>query len=270
VRINLGTDLHTAFPTAKNFGDFTFRILRPSSISINKDCGSNYAYITDSTTSQLISIEMPIVGDSTTWPSAIDYSVVGAMNFPSSISSIIRDKDNLYGFITNAADSTLTRIVFEQCTNSTIPSFTEAVPPVYTYTSPGHYRVYFVVNQGLPTMQVECKTITVLDPPPLFKSNDTTICKGDTLRLYAVSTLADSIIWLTTYRIDTTFMLSDSVRVFPDYKTRYDIKLYYPFGCIVDTAINIDVRSITAEAPHLAALIQQLAISIITGLHSSL
>jgi gliding motility-associated-like protein len=247
IRIKLGPNLHPAAPTGSPHGNFLNRIIKPSSITLTRDCGNIYAFITDSTTSQLININIPNINDSDTWK-AIDYSVVGSMNFPTSISSIIREKDNLYGFITNGADSTLTRVTFQQCASSSIPSFTEAVPPIYTYSTPGHYNVYYVIDQGLPTMKVECHMITVLAPPPLFKSNDTTICRGDTLRLYAVSTLADSIRWLGTYNIDTTFMLTDSVRVWPDYMTRYDIKLYYPFGCIVDTAIKINVRTITADA----------------------
>jgi gliding motility-associated-like protein len=178
----------------------------------------------------------------------ITYSSVGGMNFPTAISNIIRDHDTVYAFITNAQDSSLTKIEFDQCSNATIPSFTEVAPPTYSYNTPGVYNVYYVVDEGLPTQRVDCQDITVLAPPTLYRNNDTTICRGDTLRLYAVSTLADSIRWADGHHIDTTNMFFDSVRVYPDYTTSYHYTLYYPFGCIVDTAININVVSVHADA----------------------
>lgn len=233
---------------------FNFRINAPSAISINEDCGSVYAYITDSTTSQLIGIQMFLYPPSTagaTAPSsytAVDYNNVGAMNYPSGISTILRDGDQLYGFICNPGDSTLTRIVFQQCTNASIPSYTEVNPPLYSYNAPGVYNIYYVVNQGLPTMQVECKTITVIPPPPMFLNSGMTICAGDTIKLYAISDLADSIKWTSTYNIDTTYLYWDSVKVWPDYSTVYNLMLYYPSGCIVDTSIPINVVKIVADA----------------------
>jgi gliding motility-associated-like protein len=252
-RIDLGADLHPLAPTATVITDnsvppttdFNFRILRPSSITINRDCGMIHAYITDSTTSQLVAIQMPAaVGPY----QAIDYNNIGFMNQPSGISSIIRYQDNLYGFITNTADSTLTRFVFQQCTNSSIPSYTEVNPPTYTYDLPGFYNIYFVVDQGLPTQQVECKTIEVLAPPPIYMPNDTTICQGDTIHVYAVSSSADSIRWHAGYNIDTTFQAIDSVKLYPGYSTSYEVSFYYPFGCKVDSTYSVNVREVNADA----------------------
>ena len=224
---------------------FNNRIIVPSAITITRDCGSLYAYVTDSTTNQLIGIQMSTV----TGPYvAVDYNVVGAMNHPSSISSIMRSGDNLYGFITNAKDSTLTRIEFDQCHQSTIPSFSEVNPPAYSYDTQGVYNVYLVINDGRPDMQVACRPITVLAPPPLNKTPDAVICQGDTIRLWAVSNLADSIKWTTTYNLDTTYLYQDSAKAYPYHSTSYNIVLYYPFGCIVDTAINIGVLQVKADA----------------------
>ena len=248
-RIDLGRTLDTQIvyggQIGNNLGNFNFRINYPSSITINKDCGEMYAYITDSTTSQLVGLQMTTaVGPYY----AIDYNNIGLMNKPSSISSIIRDKDNVYGFIANPADSTLTQVDFFHCTNSSIPSYTEVTPPVYSYNFPGIYNIYYVVNQGLPTQQVNCKPITVLPYPPINMNQDTTICEGDTIRLYAKSNLADSIRWSSTYNIDTTYLYGDSVKVWPDYSTSYPVVLYYPFGCVVDTAIRVHVSKVHADA----------------------
>ncbi len=235
VGATLGTDL----------GNFNFRINYPSSITLNKDCGEMYAYITDSTTSQLVGLQM----HTPTGPYyAIDYNNVGLMNYPSAISRIIRDKDNLFGFIVNPRDSSLTKVDFFHCTNSSIPSYTEVNPPVYSYNAPGVYNIYYVVDQGLPTQRVNCKPITVLPYPPIAMNMDTTICQGDTIKLYSKSNLADSVRWFTTYNIDTTYLYSDSVKVWPQYTTDYHVVLYYGFGCKVDTNVKIHVSRIKADA----------------------
>lgn len=247
-RLDIGPDLGTPTPGAflgTSLGDFNFRINYPTSITINRDCGELYAYVIDSTTSQLVGIQMPeAIGPYY----AIDYNNVGLLNFPSSISSIIRDRDNLYGFVVNPRDSTLTKIDFSRCGNSSIPSFTEVTPPVHSYNLAGLYNIYYVIDQGLPTQRVNCKPIRVLPNPPINMNMDTTICQGDTIKLYTKSNLADSIQWFSDYNIDTTYIFRDSVKVWPYYTTEYPVILYYPFGCVVDTQVRIHVSRVKADA----------------------
>jgi len=258
-RIDLGTTLDTvaaAFPSlghtmtdAAFSSSFNNRIIVPSSISLNRDCGDLYAYVTDSTTNQLIKVQISTPMSAETYTAtAVDYNDVGFMSQPSCISSVIRDHDNLFAFITNAGDNSLTQVDFQACHNSTIPSFTEVTPPTYSYDSPGVYNIYFSVNQGLPNAEVDCKAITVLPKPALFINTDTTLCQGDTIHLYAISDYADSIRWQNTYAIDTTNLYADSVRVFPKYSTSYNVVLYYPDGCIVDTSVYVNVSNVLADA----------------------
>jgi hypothetical protein len=68
------------------------------------------------------------------------------------------------------------------------------------------------------------------------------------VRLYAVSTLADSIRWFSGYNIDTTYIYRDSVKVYPSYNYTYPVTLYYPFGCIVDTSVTVFVSQVHADA----------------------
>ncbi len=245
-RLNVGPTLNlVAPPVGTNLGDFLFRVTIPSSISLTRDCGSIYAYITDSTTSQLVSIQMATaVGPYT----AVDYSVVGGMNFPSSISTILRDKDDLYAFITNVADSSLTKVTITQCTNASIPSFTEVTPPVYYYDAPGTYNIYYVINQGKANMAVECKSIVVLPIPNIFINVNPTICKGDSIKLYVISNFADSFAWSPIYHIDTAYDGDDTVKAWPDYTMNYNVEIFYPDGCIVDTFIHVNVVKVTADA----------------------
>ena len=246
-QVNVGRTLDTLTPSGVSLGDFNFRLETPSSVVLTRDCGNIFAYVTDSTTSQLNEIIMPNLTNTSTY-TAIDYSVVGGMNNPSCISSILRDHDDITAFITNVHDSTLTKINIDHCTNSSIPSFTEVAPPAYVYDAPGLYNVYYVINQGLPTMQVECKEIRVLPKPNLVLSNDTTLCQGDTLHLYAVSNTADSFLWTPDYNLDTVYNYHDSVRVFPVHSTNYHVELFYPDGCIVDTVVKVHVSTVVADA----------------------
>lgn len=228
---------------------FNFMIDHPSSISINRDCGNLYAYITDSTTNQLIGIQMQsATGDALGHYYGVDYNNKGSMNKPSGISSILRSGDNLYGFVVNPADSTLTRLDFDQCKNSSIPSYSEVKPPTYSYDTAGVYNVYLVIDQGLPTQRVDCKPITVLNYPVLYRSHDTTICAGDTIKLWVVSSGADSLRWMTGYNLDTSYLFVDSAKAYPDYSFRYPVNVYYGNGCIVDTAIRVRVKKVKADA----------------------
>jgi len=244
-RIDLGTGLDTNKVMGSNLGTFLYRINAPSALSINRDCGYIYVYVTDSTTGQLIAIQMPYaVGPYY----SIDYGIVGGMNLPSAISTIIRDSNSLYGYITNVYDSSITKVEFESCHNSTIPSFGDWDPPTYSYDSPGVYNIYEVVNQGLPYMQVQCKQITVLPKPFIVFPPDTMICEGSMIKLYATSNTSDSTYWWPAYNIDTNYAYVDSVRVWPAQTTSYSVAVYYPDGCIVDTSVLVTVSEVYADA----------------------
>lgn len=244
-RISLGSSLNTTTPAGTNLGDFLFRVLEPSSISLTRDCGGIFAYITDSSTSQLVCIQMQTALGIYT---PVTYSVVGGMNFPSGISGILRDKDDLYAFVVNTFDSTLTKLTINQCTNASIPSFTEVTPPVFSYNTPGTYNIYYTINDGQPNMQVECKQIVVMPTPNIFINVNPTICKGDSIKLYAISNYANSIRWTTNYNIDTVYHHTDTALAWPDYTTTYYLTLQYPDGCIVDTSIHVNVIKVTADA----------------------
>lgn len=265
-RINMGPTLNTLTPTGTNLGDFLFRILEPSSISLTRDCGSIYAYITDSSTSQLVSIQMATALGPYT---PVSYSVVGGMNLPSGISGILRDKDNLWAFVVNVYDSSLTKLQITQCTNASIPSFSEVTPPVYFYDQPGTYNIYYEINDGQPNMQVECRSIVVMPTPNIFINLNPTICEGDSIKLYAISNYADSIKWTTNYHIDTVYNHTDTILAWPDYTKTYDVTLYYPDGCIIDTSIHINVIKVAADAGP-DRVIADGAISVLGGPNMSL
>ena len=245
IRLDVGPSLTPAAIPSTDLGNFGFRVLVPSSISINKDCGGIYAYITDSTSNQVVNLEMTTpIGPY----NAVDYGSIGSPNLPTGVSSIVRDRDQIYAFICNVFDSSLTRISLQQCNNSSIPSYNEVTPPMYFYNDTGVFNIYNVINEGLPNVQVFCRSITVLPKPAAIISPDVTMCVGSIAKLWAISTPADSIRWTNTYHADTTYLRRDSMKVWPGYNSLYPVSLYYPHGCIVKDTVKVNIAQVYADA----------------------
>lgn len=246
IRVDMGASLTNTLPAAVDVTpSLTTGILQsPYSVSLVKDCGSDYAYITNFSNNSLIQISFPVAtGPYTTQ----DYgSGLGSLNSPSNISRFIRDKDNLYAYVVNDTDNSMSQFVFRQCTNSTILSSTQKNPPVYKYLKPGTYNVYFEADAGLPTMVADCKQIYVEQLPNLIMSHDTLICEEDTVYLEAISPGALSYTWSPYYHASDS--VGQSLHVWPDYSVKYGVIIPFPEGCIIDTFIQVDVSKVHADA----------------------
>lgn len=242
VRLDFGTDLNVN-PVANDLGDLGGKLFGPTSISISKDCGSIHLMITNGVSNN---VTMADISDIKGAYTARILLGTGAMAIPSSISRIIRDRNDVYVFVTNVFDNTLTRLVFSSCTSSNIASATTALPPVFQYSTPGTFNLYLAINEGLPTMQVECRQIVVLPMPQMTFHNDTTICQGDTLKLFMQAYGSLSQTWYPNYNISDT--ANFAVKVWPEFSTNYHVVLPYTNGCIVDTPVKVTVSKIKADA----------------------
>ncbi len=218
----------------------------PSSITLTRDCDRIYAFVTSLSTHAVVRISMesvtgPYTSTSYTGP------VVGAPLGPIGISRFLRDRDNVFSFIANRANNTLSKLKFSQCPNTDITFSLTNTPPEYKYTSPGLYNIYYAINEGLPDMQMQCKLIQVMPTPPIIMSDDTTICEGDTARFEIVSINAISYSWTPNYNISNTS--KEVVKVWPKYTTAYTVRIPFPIGsCIVDTTLNVEVLKVHADA----------------------
>ncbi len=110
----------------------------------------------------------------TATPTGISLGNTGNMNFPHSISRLFRAGNDLYSFVTNVNNNTLTRIRFEGCTNSSIPNSPLQNPPPITYSTPGTYNISLTVDEGLPTQTSVCKQVVVKDCSDSIIINDYT------------------------------------------------------------------------------------------------
>jgi len=239
--ISFGTNL-AGIPAGNNVGNLGNQLFGPSGITLIKDCGSYYAFITDRLANDITRVEIP------TLTGAYSASLLGntsGLAGPSAISTMIRDHDNLYTFATNGANN-LSQITFAQCTNASIPSSTSATPPAYSYDIPGTYNVYLATDEGLPTMAVDCKQIVVLPIPSMSLRSDTVLCQGDTITMFAQAFQVQSYKWRPNYNISDT--VGFKVRAWPEYSLSYYVTLTFPNGCIVDTPVHIDVSKVRADA----------------------
>jgi gliding motility-associated-like protein len=245
-RLRMGASLASPVITSTSLGNFGNELRNPTGISLIRDCDSFHVFITNKTTREFIRLDATDITGPAAAFNPVNLGILGGMLAPTGLTRPIRDKDNIFLFSTNETDGNLVKIVFQQCSNASIQSSTTSTPPPYKYDTAGIYNIYYMINEGLPTMDVQCKLIYVLATPPITMSNDTTICQGDTVSLKVISVNAINKTWSPDYNISST--IKDEVRVWPDYSTVYRIYMPYLSGCTVDTAIKITVNKVEADA----------------------
>lgn len=246
-RVDLGASLATTTPsTAAIIGTFINGLKNPYGISIIRDCDSFHMFIVDRQTKDFVRLDVADIAGGSAGYTYNNFGAMGCITDPTGMSRAIRYHDNIYMFTTNDIDSTLAKVKFQQCSSASIQSSTTMKPPVYKYNTSGTYNLYYLADEGLPTMKVQCKLIYVLPTPPIVMSADTNICQGDTAQLKVLSINAINKTWTPAYNITSTTV--DEVRVWPRYSTTYRILMPYASGCVVDTAIRIKVNKVMADA----------------------
>jgi gliding motility-associated-like protein len=104
-------------------------------------------------------------------------------NFPHSISKLFRVNNDVYGFVTNVANNTISRIKFDGCTNSSQSNSILQYPVPVIYNAPGTYNINLSVDDGLPTQATFCKQVVVL--PELVKKSvqNISVCAGEIIKI---------------------------------------------------------------------------------------
>jgi len=119
---------------------------------------------------------------------------IGNLFVPGTFSEFLRIGDSLYTLVTNTGNSSITALYFPSCTNASIPSSNQKVPPPISYALPGTYNIMMVTNEGLPTQENVCKPITIIPPIEVELGNDTTVCSGKLITL-ATDTSFATYLW---------------------------------------------------------------------------
>lgn len=190
-RLDFGTSLLNT-PVATNMGNAGGVITSPRDLTIVHDCGGTFGLTVDHIPSNTL-VKLNFEGGLEGTLKATDLGNVGNLNFPHSLTTLFREGENLYSFITNAYSNSLSRVVFSSCSEATIPNSTAAVPPQFSYTKAGIYTVNVMVDETLPSEATYCKSIVVLDKPVAPVVTDKTVCVGGQVTLDATEPAANGI-----------------------------------------------------------------------------
>jgi len=223
-------------------------LFNPSSIILAKECGVDYAFITNATSNNLVRLafsDLPTLKFD-----EANHSFLPGLKSTLALSHFIREKDNLYAFSINN-DGSLGSIRFANCNTSSLRNSTAKFPPAFQYSQAGRYSVFLSKNEGTPEAAMECHVITALPIPAITIVDDTIICQGDTAELWGVAFGTDTLRWMPNYNITNTETTKEDAlftKVAPDYSRPYHFIAVYPNGCIVDSAIVVDVNKVSADA----------------------
>jgi len=242
-RLNFGISLNN-IPVGSVIAIGGAPLKQPSSLTFIRDCDNVHFFVTNELGNSLTRIDVPNLNAG---PFVGTEFVNMELDIPRGITKFVRERDDLYAYVANNNDSSLTRISLPQCTSATITSAVTNIPPVYSYSEPGKYNVYLAINEGMPDMQVQCQQIVVLPIPPMDMSQDTIICQGDTLTLSIRSQTALSFNWRPDYNMGPKADSFD-LQVWPEFATDYRVVVPYANGCIVDTGVYVDVSKNKADA----------------------
>lgn len=247
VHIGFGSSL-ASIPTASILPSDPANLFNPSSIIMAKECGVDYAFVTNATHNSIVRFAFTNLPALTFNEAKHDF-IPGLKN-TLAISHFIREHDNIYALTVNQ-DASLGKIMFENCTISSVRNSTKKFPPKFQYSTPGTYSVFLSKNEGTPEMTMECHNITVLPIPAITIVDDTAICQNDTAVLWGIAFGTDTLRWLPDYNnstLETTKDYALYTKVWPDYTRPYHFIAVYPSGCIVDSVIMVTVDKVKADA----------------------
>jgi hypothetical protein len=243
-RLDFGTSLLNT-PAVYPLGNFGNKFSSPRYINIAKDDQKYYGYVSNEATNELILLKFGT--NITNVPTVTSMGNFAMFNGPRGISDFVRQQDNVYGFVSNYQTQTISLVHYDSSATATILKDSSSQIPVYQYTTPGLYNVYFTTVDSNGKFNEEQHRIQVLAKPKIDLHADSLICQGDTIFMVANGQRLSKIKWAPTYNLlyqdDTT-----SVYVYPHEDFTYHINMQYDYGCIVDTMINIKVSKIVADA----------------------
>ena len=234
--LNFGNSLLNA-PTAINIGNPGNLLSTCWDIYVMKYCNDDLAYVINNNTGIYNIVKLDFGAGLNNVPVASNLGNIGNLAFPHSISKIFRVNNDLYSFITNVNNNSLTRLVFNGCSSSTISGSTQQTPAAFSYNTPGTYNINLTIDDGLPSQSSLCKEIVVINSLPVTITGDTIICKGDSTQLNVIGGI--------TYQWKPALGLSDTSianpEVSPQTSTMYNVLVAEPGGCTISDSIHINV-----------------------------
>jgi gliding motility-associated-like protein len=180
-RLDFGSSLLNA-PTGVNLGNPGSKLQHPRDLTIMKLCDQVIGFAVNGNPNYNDLVKVNFNNNLSASPVVSTLGNTGNLNFPHSISKLFRVNNDVYGFITNVGNNTISRLKFDGCTNSSLPNSTLQNPTPVVYDSPGTYSINLTVDDGLPTQATYCKQVVVVaSPTPSLKTFS--ICSGNTIKI---------------------------------------------------------------------------------------
>lgn len=181
-RLDFGSSLLNT-PTGVNLGNPGGQLKHPRDFTIMKFCGEIVGFAVNGNPGANNLLRLNFGNSLTTTPNITSLGNTGSLDFPHSLSKLFRVNDDVYAFITNVANSTITRLRFAGCTNASVSSSTLENPQPVTYSTPGTYNINLTVDDGLATQSSYCKQVVVLPEPAHTPTQAINICTGDDVKI---------------------------------------------------------------------------------------
>jgi gliding motility-associated-like protein len=187
-RLDFGASLNNT-PTAVNLGNPSNMLTQPRDLTIMRFCGQLIGFVVNgkilggATANTLTKLDFNDL--ITNVPTGVNMGNNANYSFPHSLSKVFREGNDLYTFIPNVDNNTLSRLKFTGSSDVNISNSPLQTPPTITYSKPGIYNINLAMDEGLPTQTSYCKSILVLPAPDAQPVLDTFLCRGDSLKLQA-------------------------------------------------------------------------------------
>ncbi len=218
-RLEFGSSLLNNDPNAVNIGNVGNMLQHPRDMILAPFCNEMVGYVVNGHPFYNSLLRLNFTSDIYGFPVADDMGNFGSFAYPHSITNLIKQGDDLVAFVVNKENSTITRIVFADCNNSSIARSTAKDPPPLSYNQLGVYNIQLLVDEGLPSEVLLCKEIVVTScSDSLIITNDTTICEGTDLTILTHPAIS--------YRWTPANFLDDPNSGAPTTTTRQSIKYY--------------------------------------------
>jgi gliding motility-associated-like protein len=187
-RLDFGGSLNNT-PSAIDLGNPSNALNQPRDLIIMRFCGQLIGFVANGkdpnrpSSNDLTKLDFNDL--ITNKPTGVSMGNIANFAFPHSLSKLFREGSDLYTFIPNVENNTLSRLKFTGSSDVDIPNSPLQTPPPVTYSKPGIYNINLLMDEGLPTQGSYCKSVVVLPAPDARPTLDTFLCRGDSVKLQA-------------------------------------------------------------------------------------
>lgn len=217
-RLNFGSSLNND-PVAVNIGNVGNQLQHPRDMVLAQECNETIGYVLNAHPFYNSLLKLNFNNDITTsFPPSSELCHL-AFEYPHSVTDFYEMGSDLVALVVNRESSTIARIKYSDCHNSSLPNSNAQNPPAISYTKPGIYNIRLIINEGMTSETTLCKQVVVSNcVDSLIITNDTTICAGTPLQILTHPAIS--------YQWSPSAFLDDPTTTMPVSATTQNIKYY--------------------------------------------